>query len=147
MREIIHFCRVFSCVLMLLCNVAGLQRRDTENEEPFEMSGLWRGEHRVQKNPAHLTSHSTHVTRQPISLCPQELYAQAWLQNLNVLADGYEADVSVMMERIRKTRKHSVFYHTHKHALTHTHTSPPLYNFFESFPVHQSWRLSFFQSA
>lgn len=46
---------------------------------------------------------------QPLSVCPQELCIQARLQSLDVLADGYEAEVSVMMERIRKTRKHSGF--------------------------------------
>lgn len=54
--------------------------------------------------------------RAPLS--PQELCIQTWLQNLDVLTDGYEAEVSVMMERIRKTRKHS-------RLLTHTPPPPP----------------------
>jgi len=43
----------------------------------------------------------------PHSACPRELCIQTRLQSLDVLADEYEAEVSMMMERIGKTRKHS----------------------------------------
>ncbi len=65
----------------------------------------------VQKNQPTSTPRPTppmHPAR-PLSVCPRELCVQARLQSLDVLADGYEAEVSVMMERIRKTRKHSGF--------------------------------------
>lgn len=112
--DTIHFCGVFSFLsLIFLCNGAGLKRRDTESGGASDTSRRrwWRRGVRG-KNPAHLrpTSHSSHASRRaPLSVSSGALHTQARLQSPDVSADGYEAEVSVMMERIRKTRKHSGF--------------------------------------
>lgn len=78
-----------------------LRSRDTES------AGFLTCQHYVaeKRQPTSLT-HPTPPTlpdQTAPSLCAlRNIWIQTRLQSLGVLADGYEAEVSVMMERIRK---------------------------------------------
>ena len=100
------------------------------------MSASWRGAQKINTSPR--PAPPMPPTR-PLSVCPREMCTQARLQSPDVSSDGYEAEVSMMMERIRKTRKHSGFFNTH------TPHPPVSYNSFsQSLPVWLSLCLSVF---